>query len=314
MWQELLTSFLGEARKPLIVILGPTASGKTNFSLRVAQELRRHGRQAEIVNADSRQLYRHLDIGTAKIRSEEMQRIPHHLLSVLDPKEEVTIAWYKQRAVRVIREILARSNVPLLVGGSMLYLSAVIDGLEPLSPADPELRERLSCEYDRDGGELLAAKLESVDPEGAKQIHKQNRTYLVRALEIYELTGVPPSKQRRRTPCSFDLLILGIALPREELTVRIAQRTKAMLDGSWIEEVRRLLDRGYSVSDPGLKSQGYRAVVSFFGGKLTRERLEDEINRNVRQYAKRQMTWWHRDPRIHWISSEALKDTSLLSS
>src|SRR3989344_4307136 len=184
-WKDLLREHLRSAKRPLIVIVGPTSSGKTDFSIRVAEEVG----NAEIVNADSRQLYRGMDIGTAKITRAEMHKIPHHLFDVLDPDEEVTIAWYKKEATRVIDEIHVGGKVPMLVGGSMLYISAIIDGLQPIEKADPALREKLTDEYEKDDGASLYARLQEVDPETASAIHQNNMPYVVRAMEIWEATG-----------------------------------------------------------------------------------------------------------------------------
>lgn len=248
---------------PLLVILGPTASGKTAFSLEVAGWIRgsRSARPIEIINADSRQLYKYMDIGTAKITKEEMGDIPHHLFSVLDPKEKVTVGWYKREAEKAINAILARGNVPILVGGSMLYISAVTDG--------------------------------------------------------YVFTG---RGGKRRAPVPYDLLIFGLRWPRAELVKRIEERTRKLLGQrvmvspskgdtspptTWLSEVSWLLAHGYTVSDPGMESCGYREIAAWIRNGKNKEELPplmEHINAVTRQYAKRQMTWWKYDKRIHWIS------------
>lgn len=302
---EDILRFLASARAPLIVILGPTASGKTALSLESAQFLIENGRHPEIVNADSRQLYRLLDIGTAKIRPEEMRDIPHHLLSVLDPKDPVTIAWYQENAIRIIREIHERGGIPLFVGGSMLYLSTVIDGLRPLPPVDPALRLSLEAEYDRDHGASLSAELQRIDPETARAFSPANKTYLLRAMEIGRSTGLPPSRAKQRGDVPFDLFILGIRKSPADLHRAIAKRIQAMMDAGWIEEVEELLRQGYTAKDPGLLSHGYREIAAMLlTGKPARGELPEIIATQTRRYAKRQMTWWRHDPRIRWISSE----------
>ncbi len=273
---------VSSAPRPLLVVLGPTASGKTAFSLEVAKLVnslspRGEGTKAEIINADSRQLYKFMDIGTAKITEEEMYidaptpspqssphgrgrvRIPHHLFSVLDPKEKVTVGWYKREAERVIDGVLARGDIPILVGGSMLYISAVTDG--------------------------------------------------------YVFTG---KGGKRCAPVPYDLLILGLRWPREELVKRIEERTKKLLGiplplkgegrvrvaSNWITEVSWLLAQGYAVSDPSMESCGYREIAAWIlDGKKEEEipRLIERINAATRQYAKRQVTWWKHDRRIRWI-------------
>lgn len=292
-----------------MVVLGPTASGKTALSIDSALYLSSTGSRAEIINADSRQLYRFMDIGTAKIKSEEMNGIPHHLLDVLDPKEEATGAWYKKEATRCIEEILKRGNVPILVGGSMLYISALLDDLQFVEGADPDLRKKLEKDYERDAGASLYQKLREIDPETASAFSIKNKPYVVRAMEIYESTGATPSQAKQTGSCPWDLLIFGMQWPREKIVERINLRTKQMFENGWIEEVRSLLDRGYAVSDPGMKSHGYRDIAEAITHEqlnMSNEQLTDLIAAKTRQYAKRQMTWWKSDPRIQWIDAEHL--------
>ena len=306
-WKKKVQDYLKATKNPLIVILGPTASGKTSFSIEVAKSIG----NTEIVNADSRQLYKGLDIGTAKITEEEMEGISHHLISVLDPKEEAAAGWYQTEASRVIREIRERGNIPLLVGGSMLYLSTITDDLSMNAPVpDPKLRKRLMDEYDKDEGVTLHKRLTEIDPDTAARIHQHNKPRLVRAVEICELlenqprgTSVPQSELRPRNQSDdSDILIFGIRCPREELHDRINKRTKLMLDSGWIEEVRGLLGKGYTPEDPGMKSTGYREIVEYInGGSDSIADLQEQISAKTRQYAKRQMTWWKRDDRINWI-------------
>ncbi|MBM3230734.1 tRNA (adenosine(37)-N6)-dimethylallyltransferase MiaA [Candidatus Peregrinibacteria bacterium] len=296
-----------QSARPLIVILGPTASGKTDFSLETAETLQREfGRIVEIVNADSRQLYRYLDIGTAKIRRDEMRGIAHHLLDVLDPKEEITAAAYQSMAFRTIDDIHARGSIPFLVGGSMLYLSAVMDNLSFVDAADASLRAELEREYDRDHGESLYAELTQLDPDTASGFHPRNKPYLIRALEILRTTGGRPSAMKRAAPCPYDLFIIGVFQPREELAKRIERRTSAMFASGWIDEVQSLIDRGYTAEDPAMKSSGYREVMRYIQNRLpsTQRELEDQIAGKTRRYAKRQMTWWKGDERILWVDAQ----------
>lgn len=302
-WQEKLSEHLRTADKPLVVIVGPTASGKTGFSMQVAAYLESMGKKAEVVNGDSRQLYRFLDIGTAKVTPEETGDVPHHLFSVLDPKENVSIAWYKDEALRVIDEIHARGNVPLLVGGSMLYVSTVVDGLDPLPPSDPEVRARLEKEYDSDDGWTSYDRLAVIDPDTAKTFEQQNKRYVVRALELYEQTGVPPSKLKKTIPPPYQTLMFGMEWPRSQITERIDVRTKQLLQSGWIEEVESLMDRGYTAQDAGMKSHGYREIMAWLSAEEPdREALFDVVASKTRQYAKRQMTWWKDDDRILWVT------------
>lgn len=298
---RLLSEHLRVASRPLIVLVGPTASGKTALSLTLAERISGLGESAEIINADSRQLYRHLDIGTAKIRPEEMRGVPHHLIDVLDPREEITIARYQTEAIRIIEEIQGRGAVPILVGGSMLYISSVIDGLKPL-PFDSGLRAQLEKEYDEFGGVRLHRKLSDVDPDSALGIDPNNRPYVVRALEIALLTGDRPSELKSMEVSPYDIFIFGISWQREALVERINARTKQMLDSGWIEEVQGLLAKGYRSSDPAMKSHGYREICAALqSGSVDRDELAETIAAKTRQYAKRQTTWWKYDERIVWM-------------
>lgn len=316
-----IDQFLKEALHPLIVILGPTASGKTGFSIELAKHLQAQGREAvrrssprvEIINADSRQLYKYLNIGTAKVTEEEMQGISHHLINVLDPKEEVSVGWFQVEANRIINEVHERGNIPFLVGGSMLYVSSVTDELTMAPSPSPKLRKELEDAFDKDSGKTLYKRLKEVDPESAQSIHQNNKPRLVRAVEIYELTNQPKSKavpQSELCPqeptsahSSLNILILGLELKRSELHERIDQRTKEMFRDGWIDEVRALLEKGYGPNDPGIKSCGYREIMEAIESNqsIVEEVIEEVIAAKTRQYARRQLTWWRRDKRINWV-------------
>lgn len=301
------------SKKPLIVVLGHTASGKTAYSVDLAERLNAqftmHNSQfqgCEIINADSRQLYKYMDIGTAKITEEEKRGVVHHLLDVVDPHEPITTAWYKERAEKVIEDCHARNVVPIMVGGSMLYISAVIDGLLPLPPADASLRQSLTEELEQSGHDALYERLKELDPEAAARIDPRNHVYLIRALELAE-SGLPPSTSKKTSPCPYDLFLIGLALPQEERGERIAKRTRQLFEAGWIAEVQSLLDRGYTANDPGFMSHGYREIAIALlahHGKIPSDAVETlitETSSKAKQYAKRQMTWWRGDPRIHWI-------------
>ncbi len=308
-WLVPLPAFLRSTSFPLIAILGPTASGKTAFSLAVADACKAQGKPAEIVNCDSRQLFKGLDVGTAKITEEEMRGVPHHLFSVLDPKEEATIAWYQEQATPLVEAIQARGHVPILVGGSMLYASSVIDGLQPLPSVDPELRAEISHEYDRDQGKFLYATLKEVDPETAEAFSPKNKRYLVRAMELYRSTGMPPSALKKQVTSAYDILLYGLKWPRDVIIERINARTPILLKSGWIEEVEGLIKEGYTEEDPGMQSHGYREVMQWIkNGKKQEDypALVEKVSSVTRKYAKRQMTWWKRDDRIHWVDGASV--------
>ncbi len=289
--------------KPLVVVTGPTGSGKTGLSIELALALKGEGITAEIINADSRQCYKLMDIGTAKITEAEMSGVPHHLFSVLDPKEPATIAWYQEAATAAIADCHARGVLPMLVGGSMLYLSSVIDGLKPL-PSDPTLRAKLQKIYDQDEGVTLQKELMHLDPESGASVERRNAVYLIRAVEICRLTGKPASEVRTKSPSPYTLALFFLDLPVEVLDARIVARTLVLLDAGWVEEVESLRQKGYDVKDPGFVSHGYREILfRLKKGKNVAEVKTDpsviaQINTVTRQYAKRQRTWWRRDERV----------------
>lgn len=297
MWERVakqVLAHLKSAKRPLLAVLGPTASGKTDASISIALGIG----NCEIVNADSRQLYRGLDIGTAKIRPDEMRGVSHHLIDVLDPQEELTIAKYKELATASIDDILARGNIPMLVGGSMLYVSAVIDNLQPPPAADAALRARIQDEYDKDGGKTLHAKLEAADPETAATIDYRNKPSVVRAAEILELTGMAPSAVKTRGEGGYDVLAFLLEWPREKIVERINFRTKKLINDGWVEEVKGLLDAGVTIDDPAMKSHGYREIAQAILDGTDMADVEAVIAKKTRDYAKRQVTWWRNDERL----------------
>ena len=323
---DITATFLQQTAKPLIVVVGPTASGKTDFSVNLALALGGGGlgvgrgkwKNVEIINADSRQLYKYLDIGTAKIRAEEAKGILHHLIDVLDPKEEVTASWFKDQAQKLIKEIHNRGNIPMLVGGSMLYISAVIDDLTFPSASDPKVRKLLSEKYDQDDGVSLFKELQKIDPETASAFHRNNKPYVLRAMEIAFVEKKPPSKMKHAGKSPYDLLMFGMEWERAELHERINKRTKQLFEMGWIDEVKKLLEKGFTAKDPAMKSHGYREIAeAISNGKLEMparpmpgsngknekymKELIESISAQGRQYAKRQMTWWRHDPRIQWV-------------
>jgi len=298
-----LSAYLEGNQKPLVVVLGPTASGKTSFSIELAKG---SDRECEVVNADSRQLYKYLNIGTAKITEEEMHGVPHHLIDVLNPNEEATAGWFQTEAQQKIEQIQQRGNVPLLVGGSMLYISTITDELSMPAPcADEELRKQLEEEYDADDGATLYARLKEMDPDGATRVHQNNKPRLVRAVEICTLSNdsLHDEFKREEDAKSDELLIFGMLWPRETIIERIEKRTEQMFENGWLEEVQGLLDKGYTASAPAMKSTGYKEIVQYIQEEEpeTLEELQEQIFIKTRQYARRQMTWWKRDGRIEWV-------------
>lgn len=302
--------FMSEVSNPLIVILGPTASGKTDLSLECAEiSTSQQSRGVEMINADSRQFYRGLDIGTAKLEPHLRSATPHHLIDFLDPRESFSIAQYQERAQECIQGIRRRACIPIMVGGSMLYISSIIDGLTPAPPTDVQRRSRMMEEYALDDGRTLHARLRELDPESATKIHRNNMPQLIRSLEICLLTGGTKSEyfnaQNVEQQLDFNLFVIGISWPMLDLYERISQRTEKMFADGWIEEVQSLLDRGVTPDAPGMKSHGYREIAKYLqdqeSGSLCD--LKEQIKLKGREYARSQVKWWKQDERIQWIYS-----------
>lgn len=310
-WRQSVKDHCANSERPLVCIVGATASGKTSFSIDLCLHLQNEGFSPEVLNADSRQLFRSMDIGTAKIMTEEMQGVPHHLIDVVNPNEEVTVGWYQKKATESIEEILQREGIPVLVGGSMLYVSSIIDELTLAGASDEKVRQRLEKEYEREGGEAMHRRLQECDPTAAARIHPNNMPHLVRAMEIWECSSVSRSDtfkddelHTQASSEAFDTLILGVQRPREQLHSRINRRCAAMFEEGWIDEVQKLLDSGYTKQDPGMKSHGYKEIMHYLetGEPDSLEDLQESIAAKSRQFARRQCTWWRGDTRIHWIN------------
>lgn len=282
----------------MVVIAGPTAVGKTQVALALAR-----GMPAEIVCADSRILYRGLDIGTAKPSRADREAVPHHLLDVADPDQVVTLAEYQHLAIRALEEIRGRARLPLLVGGTGLYIRAVVDGLV-IPPVAPQwvLRAELEEEERTSGPGTLHQRLAQVDPEAASRIHPRNIRRIIRALEVQAQTGVPMSALRRAAPAPAEpVVMVALTLDRARLYNRIDRRIDAQLAAGLIEEVRALLRSGYTRTLPALQAIGYKEIVAYVDGAHSREDAVSLLRRNTRHYAKRQLTWFRADPRYRWL-------------
>jgi tRNA dimethylallyltransferase len=286
--------------RPIPVIIGPTAVGKTDLSLAIARDL-----NAEIVGGDSRQVYRFLDIGTAKPSLAQRRAVPHHLIDFLNPDEPFNAARFARLAWGCMHAIEARRRPALVVGGSGLYIRALTDGLFAGPGANARQRAALEADAHSLGLQALHNRLASVDPAAARRIHPHDRVRIIRALEIYALTGKPISQwqcqwQNPIRPRTF--VLIGLTRDREDLRRRIAVRTEAMLQMGLEGEVRQVLAMGYSSALPTLQSVGYGEIIAYLGGAWDLARARELIERHTWRLAKRQMTWFRRLPGMHWIS------------
>lgn len=283
---------------PLLVLVGPTAVGKTAISVAVARRL-----GAEIISGDSMQVYRGMDIGTAKVTPAEMEGVPHHMIDIKEPDQPFSVAEFQARVDSVIREILGRGRLPMLVGGTGLYVRSVLQNYTFTEmEADPELRERLAAEEERHGAGYLHGRLQAVDPAAAARLHPNDLRRIIRALEVYELTGQPISETQTagEAEARYDDLFLGLTMDRDLLYRRIDLRVEQMLAAGLAAEVGRLLKR-YPPGTQALEAIGYREMVWHFRGLLTYAEAAALIGRNTRRFAKRQFTWFKRDERIRWL-------------
>ncbi|MBT5059951.1 MAG: tRNA (adenosine(37)-N6)-dimethylallyltransferase MiaA [Gemmatimonadetes bacterium] len=281
---------------PLVVIAGPTGVGKTQTAIRVAQCL-----GAQILSADSRQIYRHLDIGTAKPTADQRRVVAHHLLDLIGPQERFSAGEYGRQARQIIDGLRPQGTPVVLVGGSGMYVDATVDGFGVSPEADSKLRSRLESRWLAEGPQALHEELAGREPETASRLHVSDRSRILRALELLEQTGhgvAPPAGQRPIRPVP---LLIALHRPREQLYQRIGRRIEDMMHQGWLAEVEDLLKKGISASSPGMESLGYAELTSYLGGKGTLECAVEQIGRKTRRYAKRQMTWLRRDRRYRWL-------------
>ena len=288
-------------KSPLICIVGPTAVGKTKIAIQLAQHL-----DAEIVSLDSRQIYRGMDIGTAKPTPDQRQAVPHHLIDCVDVDQPFSVAEYQRLADTAIAEIRGRGKRTMAVGGAGLYFRGIIDGLFDGPGADAEIRAKLQREADEHGNVALHERLRRCDPETANRVHPNNLVRVIRALEIYELTGKPISslqQQWKMNEPRYLFRAFGLNMPREVLYRRIEERVDRMVEAGLIEEVKGLLDQGYPRNCVAMQSFGYKELIDYLDGKRTLDEAIALLKQNTRRFAKRQLTWFRNDPRIEWLDT-----------
>lgn len=288
---------------PIVAVVGPTAVGKSALGMELAERLPEEG---EIINADALQVYRGLDIGTAKPPPEDLRRVRHHLVDILGPEERYSAGEFARRAREAIAEIRERGRRPIVVGGSGLYLRALLEGISPVPQGDPEVRRALRDELDRVGVAPLYEELRAVDPETADRVAAGDSQRILRALEVARVSGVPLSRWIARRPYGedrLDALRIGLTLPRSVLYDAIEQRVARMVGQGWVDEVEKLLSGGLSPALPGFQAIGYRQIARHLRGECSLERAVEESVRATRRYAKRQLTWFRKEPGIHWFDA-----------
>ena len=286
-------------RNPLLAVVGPTASGKTSLAIRLAE-----GLGTEIISADSMQFYQGMEVGTGAPTREELARIKHHFVGFLEPAEDFSAGRFGELARRVVDDLNGRGKVAVAVGGSGLYITALIDGLFDGPAKDESIRSRLKAEAHEGGVAALYARLETVDPDYADVIGANDLRRIVRALEVLEITGTPLSvlhRRHRQNAQSLDAVQVALEWPRDQLYARIDARVDQMLEQGLLEEVQALLDHGHGPDIERLRSLGYREMAAHLRGECPLGEAMERMKRNTRRYAKRQLSWFRGDPRIHWL-------------
>lgn len=291
----------------VIVIVGPTCSGKTNLSLKLAELI-----PSEIISADSRQIYKLLSIGTVKPSKEQLQKVTHYLIDILDPSENYDVSMFEKDAERIIDQIHQNNKTPIVVGGSGLYIKALIDGIFDTADKDEEYRKKLFENRKEFGNEYLYKKLQEIDPISAEKMLPQNWKRVMRALEVFHTTGEliweHHQKQSSQKEIKYNFKQFGLNWERKILYENINRRVDWMTDNGLINEVKNILSLGYSENLNSLNTVGYKEIISYLKNEITLDKAIDLIKRNTRHYAKRQMTWFKKDKRIHWFDVKDFSD------
>lgn len=290
-------------KKPLIILTGPTAVGKTALSIKLARAI-----DGEIISADSVQVYRRMDIGSAKITKQEMEGIPHYLIDVLEPEEDFNVMVFQQMAKKAMDEIYARGKIPIITGGTGFYIQAVLNDISfTETDADDELRKKLEEEAEQNGAEALHQKLQEVDPKAAEEIHPNNVKRVIRALEFFLETGKKISEhnaaeRQKESPYNFAYFVLN--MDRQKLYSRIELRIDQMLEAGLVEEVRQLKQEGCQKGMVSMQALGYKEILSWLNGECTFDEAIYILKRDTRRFAKRQLTWFRREKDVCWIKKE----------
>ncbi len=300
---------LSDKKKPLIIIAGPTAAGKTKTSILLAKKI-----NGEIISADSMQVYRYMDIGSAKVTPEEMQGVPHHLIDVLEPTEEFNVVRFQTMAKAAMADIHARGRIPILVGGTGFYIQSILYDIDfTENEADTNYRHELEKLAKEQGNDALYRMLMDADFEAAKELHPNNVKRVIRALEYHRLTGEKISKhnqEQRNKTSPYEAYYFVLTMDRTRLYQRIDLRVDLMLEQGLVEEVRKLKEMGLTENDVSMQGLGYKEILAFLDGRMTLEEAIYVIKRDTRHFAKRQLTWFRREPEAIWIDCDPDRHTA----
>lgn len=296
----------------VVLIVGPTCSGKTYLSLKLAQLI-----PAEIISADSRQIYKLLDIGTAKPSKLQLEKVPHHLIDILDPSENYDASLFEKDAEKVIEEIFNKNKTPIVVGGSGLYIKALIDGIFDTADKDEEYRLELHQKRKEFGNEFLYEELKKIDPKSAAKMLPQNWKRVMRALEVFHTTGEQIWKHHQKQSSEKEKKYLfsqfGLNWERKTLYENVDKRVNEMIEQGFVDEVKNVLSKGYDKNLNSLNTVGYKEIIQYLEKEISLERAIELIKRNTRHYAKRQLTWFKKDKRIHWFEVKNLNEIDQLA-
>lgn len=289
--------------KPVIILLGPTSVGKTDVSIRLAHLL-----ETEIISADSMQVYKYMDIGTAKLTKDQMEGIKHYLIDVVYPDEDFSVAVFREMAGKIIDDMHRRNKVPLVVGGTGLYINSLTHNLEFTEAlCDMEYRKELQEMAELHGKAYVHSMLKNVDPVSYLRLHENDLKRVIRALEVYKHTGRTISEYQERSrekPVEYDIIMIGINMDRQKLYDRINRRVDDMIGKGLVDEVKGLIDMGYDRKLTSMQGLGYKEIIGYIDGEYSLEKAVDILKQSTRHFAKRQLTWFRREERIHWINVE----------
>lgn len=296
--------------KKVIVIVGPTCSGKTKLGLILAEKLK-----SEIISADSRQVYKYLTIGTAKPNSDELKRVKHHFINELEPDEEFNADIFSKRAREIISQLIEKKLIPIVVGGSGLYIKALVDGITQSIVSDKSLRYELLELRKIYGNDYLYNELKKIDPISAEKMLPQNWKRVIRAIEVFRLTGKPIWQHHIENPVQqeFEFIQYGLKWERKKLYQNIECRVDEMIRNGFVEEVKLILDKGYHKEINSLNTIGYKEIIDLLDNKITFDEMLNRIKINTRRFAKRQLTWFNADKRIKWFELESYEELNIIA-